>query len=255
MDIGLSIATSALQATEQGVSIYGNDLVNANTAAFSSTAPIFAGLPAALQTNAALAAGVTGASAQASIGQGVYLAGQEQMGTSPIQVTGIPTDLAIAGSGYFAVKTPAGTAYTQDGQFTVDGSGTLVTQEGQPVLSTSGQPITVPLKDAASVQIDPQGHVLAGGKSQGQIGVATFPNPQGLLATGQNSYVAGVNSGPAQLGPVGGGVTLTPGAILGSSTDVSQALVGMIELSRSFALDAHAAQDASQMLQWAAQIS
>ncbi len=255
MDIGLSIATSALQATEQGVSIYANDLVNANTPAFSATAPVFAGLQATLQPNSALAAGVSGAGAQASIGQGVYLAGQQPMGQAPIQTTGVPTDVAISGDAYFAVKTAAGTAYTRDGQFSVDAAGNLVTQAGQLVLSTTGQPITVPAKDTGAVQIDPQGNVLAGGKPVAQIGVATFTNPQGLVSAGQNSFVAGPNSGPATVGAPGAGVYLTPGAILGSSTDLSATLVAMVELSRSFALDTHAASNASQMLAWAAQIS
>ncbi|MDA8345029.1 MAG: flagellar hook basal-body protein [Thermaerobacter sp.] len=255
MDIGLSIATSALTATQQGVSVYANDLVNSNTPAFSATAPIFAGLPAALQPNAALAANVKGASFQASIGQGVYLASEEPMSQSPVVVTGIPTDVAISGSGYFAVKTAAGVGYTRDGQFTVDASGNLVTQQGQPVLSTTGQPITVPLKDTQSVQIDAMGNVRAAGAQVAQIGIATFTNPQGLVAAGQNTFVAGPNSGAPTLGAAASGAALTPGAILGSSTDLSQTLVSMEDLSRSFALDAHAAQNASQMLAWAAQIA
>ncbi len=255
MDIGLSVATSGLIATQQGVSVYANDLVNANTSAFQATAPIFAGLPAQLHPNAALAAAVPGASAQQSLGSGVYVAGQEPMSSPPIQTTGIPTDLAITGGGYFAVQTPAGVAYTQDGQFSVDASGTLVTQTGQVVLSTAGKPITVPSGSAQSVQIDPQGNVLAGGKSVGQVGIAQFANPQGLVPAGQSSFVVGPNSGAPTLGALPAGVSLTPGAVLGSSTDVSQTLVAMMDLSRSFALDAKAATNSSQMLAWAAQIS
>ena len=172
MDIGLSVATSGMLAAEQGVSIYANDLANANTPAFQATAPIFAGLAAQIQANPSLAAGVAGAGAQQTIGQGVYVAGQAPMGQQTVIQTGLPTDVAIQG-GYFAIQTPAGIAYTQDGEFTVDAAGNLVTLEGNPVLSSQGKPITVPAASAQSVRIDAQGNVYAGTSAVAQLGIAT----------------------------------------------------------------------------------
>src|SRR3546814_9013455 len=56
--------------------------------------------------------------------------------------TGRPLDLAVTGSGWFAVQTPTGQAYTRAGSFTVNQRGLLVTvQGGLPVLSENNAPV------------------------------------------------------------------------------------------------------------------
>ncbi|GBG94916.1 putative flagellar basal-body rod protein [Ligilactobacillus salitolerans] len=56
--------------------------------------------------------------------------------------TGLPTDFALQGDGYFAVRLGNGqTAYTRNGHFSVDGNGQLVTQEGFQVLGQNAGPV------------------------------------------------------------------------------------------------------------------
>ena len=253
MDLGLSIAASALGATEQGVSIYANDLSNANTTAFAPETPLFAGLPAAIQSVATTAPQVNATPSQISLGTGVQLAGGDisEAGQS-LQETGVGTDVALQGPGYFALRTAAGPAYTRDGSFGVDAKGNLVTESGALVLSAQGQPISVGGASSADVRITASGAVLAGGKTVGQLGIATFPNPNGLVPIGQNSFAAGPDSGIASLGGLPGGTSLVPGALSSSGTDVAQSLTGLITLERSFQLDAKVLGQASQMLNWAA---
>lgn len=257
MDIGLRIAASALSAAEQGVSVYANDLVNANTTAFDPATPIFSGLPADLVSAGNLPLGLgSGTPPVLSVGSGVAMSGTETtVGQEPVVPTGVPSDVAPTGPGFFVVGTPAGVAYTRDGAFSVDGSGLLVSAQGYPVYSPQGLPIRIP-SGAGSVAIDSSGKVYAGGGVVGQLAQATFPNPAGLQAIGQSLYTTGTqqgNAGPAQIGAFSPG-SLQTGALLGSGTDEAQSLAALVQLQRSFELDAKAVSQASQMLDWAAKL-
>ena len=253
VDLGLSIAASALGATEQGVAIYANDLANANTTAFAQTTPLFAGLPA---TTGPIASGVpptAGASPAISLGSGVEMVAADSTDSGQSLVkTGIGSDAALVGPGYFVLRTAAGPAYTRDGSFGVDAQGNLVSQSGALVLSSQGVPISVGKVTSAAVRITRSGAVMAGSTNVGQLGIATFPNPSGLVPVGQNAFSAGSDSGPATLGGIPAGTTLIPGALASSGTDVAASLTGLITLERSFQLDTKILGQASQMLNWAA---
>ena len=256
MDLGLSIAASALGATEQGVAIYANDLANANTTAFAQATPLFAGLPATSATNAATVPLATGAAPAISLGSGSELVAADVTDSGQsLEETGIGSDVALQGPGYFALQTAAGPAYTRDGAFGVDAAGNLVSQSGAIVLSAQGQPISVGKATSAEVRITASGSVLAGATPVAQIGVASFPNPAGLVPIGQNAYVAGPDSGPATLGGLPAGTSLVPGALATSGTDVAGSLTGLITLERSFQLDTKVLSQASQMMDWAASMA
>src|SRR5262249_35227000 len=51
-----------------------------------------------------------------------------------VEATGVPTDVAIQGSGFFAVQQGGVTSYTRSGAFFVDANDFLVTSQGQQVL-------------------------------------------------------------------------------------------------------------------------
>lgn len=245
---------TGLQATEKGLNVWANNLVNANTTAFAPATPLFAELPLTPSPQGQWP-GLSRITPNAlTVGNGAQLAATpETFGLGSLVQTGNPTDLAIQGPGFFVVQTPAGPAYTRDGSFSVDGKGTLVTAQGYPVLSSTGTSISV---GTGAVSIGANGVVTSGGKSVGTIAVANFPNPGGLIATQQNLFVqapaAQDNAGPPSVGAPSGGTRLVAGALEGSGADVATGLVNLINLERSFQLDAHAASQASQMLSWAA---
>jgi flagellar basal-body rod protein FlgG len=56
----------------------------------------------------------------------------------PLQTTGNPNDLAIEGTGLFAIETPNGVRYQRAGNFVIDKDHYLVTQEGFRVLGENG---------------------------------------------------------------------------------------------------------------------
>ena len=86
-------------------------------------------------------------------------------------------DVAIQGSGFFAVQTPQGVRYTRAGSFALSSDGDLVTKDGMPVLSTGDSPIHI---GEGAVTIDDTGAVRVGGSEVGTLKLVNFKNTEGL---------------------------------------------------------------------------
>src|SRR6202165_4334522 len=89
---------------------------------------------------------------------------QLDLAPGPLQETSNPLDLAIAGTGFFAVKAADGsTRYTRDGGFHAAAGGSLRSRDGSAVLDTNGQSVMLPV--GADVSVAADGTVLASGHS------------------------------------------------------------------------------------------
>jgi flagellar hook protein FlgE len=85
----------------------------------------------------------------------------------------------------------------------------------------------------------------------GQVVLATFSNPGGLVAQGNNIFLAGANSGDAQITQP---LQLGAGKILGgalelSNTDLSREFINMITASTSFSANSRVISTSDQLLQ------
>jgi flagellar basal body rod protein FlgG len=117
-----------------------------------------------------------------------------------IRPTGVPTDVAIEGDGFFEVQLPnGGSAYTRDGEFQVNSQGEIVTKQGYPVL-TDGGPIQVDSNNAAPISISSDGTVSQGADSKGKLKITAFSNPELLAPAGYGQYQA--NNPHLQSSPV-----------------------------------------------------
>ena len=101
----------------------------------------------------------------------------------PTVNTGVPTDLAIDGDGFFAVETPGGERYTRNSEFKIaftddQTRGTLTTKEGYPLLGSKG-PIEVPADQ--DLKVDLTGNVVAGDRTIDKIRLVTVPDKNVLL--------------------------------------------------------------------------
>lgn len=124
-----SIPLSGLDATQQALNIISNNLANLNTTGFKDQSANF-------QDLFYQSFGTTGSGNPIQVGAGSKIGSISSNFTngSPLN-TGVPSDVAITGNGFFIVQDPNGTLhYTRSGDFTVDSSGQLVTPEGQTVL-------------------------------------------------------------------------------------------------------------------------
>jgi flagellar basal-body rod protein FlgG len=89
----------------------------------------------------------------------------------PSRDTGEPLDFAIAGEGFFGVRTAQGVRYTRNGQFTVSPQGVLVTGQGDPVLGRGGRTVRV----GDDGRVDPAASRSCGWRSRARRATASSP--------------------------------------------------------------------------------
>jgi len=255
MNRSLYIAATGMNAEQAQMDVISNNLANVSTNGFKGSRAVFQdllyqtvrqpGAPTTEQTD--LPSGL-------QLGTGVQQVATERLYTQgSLQQTGNSTDVAIEGNGFFQVQMPDGTtAYTRDGSFQTNQNGQIVTATGFPVLPA----ITVP-SNATSLTIGQDGTVSVtqpGNVNSIQIGtmqLASFVNPTGLEALGNNLLSETTSSGAptvAQPGTNGVG-NVNQGYVETSNVNVVQELVNMIQTQRSYELNSKAVQTSDQMLQ------
>src|SRR5690606_19026255 len=117
------------------------------------------------------------------------------------QPTGKQTDFAIEGNGFFQVTEPATgeILYTRAGNFDINANGQLVLGSAQTGRVLEPQ-ITIP-QDATDIVVQADGQVFVRQPGSttlnnvGQIQLATFVNPDGLLKLGENLFAQTDSSG------------------------------------------------------------
>jgi flagellar basal body rod protein FlgG len=103
--------------------------------------------------------------------------------------TGVATDLAVDGTGFFEVQMPDGTnGYTRDGGFRVSTKGQLTTKQGLAVMGQTG-PLKLDPYNPAPITVNPAGEVSQGGEPKGRLKLTEFDNPAGLVLTGNGLFV------------------------------------------------------------------
>ena len=165
-----------------------------------------------------------------AVGTGVRVAGvRTDFRQGTFHQTGSDLDLAIEGRGFFQLTDPRGEIlYTRAGNFSNSANGNLVIGSAKTGRLLE-PPITVPA-DATAVTITPEGNVSVrqpGSASLSQIGqieLATFVNPEGLLKRGENLYAETEASGTATLANPGHDAVgrLHQGALEASNVDADQ---------------------------------
>ena len=85
----------------------------------------------------------------------------------------------------------------------------------------------------------------------GTLQLATFINPAGLLAKGENLYIETAASGTANINQPGtnGAGLLSQGYVETSNVNVVEELVNMIQTQRAYEINSKAVQTSDQMLQ------
>lgn len=160
--------------------------------------------------------------------------GANMAGGSVVQ-TGNPLDVAMNGDALLAVQASDGSeAYTRRGDLKLSDSGLLTTGDGLPVMGEGG-PITLPAYDSISVSKDGSIWIVPQGGDTGQpqrIDGLKLASPTGSqIAKGVDGNFREVYGGTLPTDPT---ATVTPAAVEGSNVNATEALVQMIEASRSW---------------------
>lgn len=193
-----------------------------------------------------------------SVGLGVNVESiQTDQTQGAFQDTGNALDVAIEGRGYFVATDPITneTVYTRAGNFSVNNQGQLVISSAH--LGRLVEPnITLP-QDATNVSIGTDGRVFVFTQGQptaqevGQLQLATFVNPEGLLKKGENLYTQSDASGDPQINTPGqnGSGMLRSTMLEASNVNPVTELIDLITTQRSFELNSQAIQAGDQILQ------
>lgn len=152
----------------------------------------------------------------------------------PLQFTGRPFDVALAGKGWLAVQMPDGSeAYTRNGSLAVSANGILQTRDGRPVLGDGG-PVTIPPDNEITIGAD--GSVSASQPDQpGVVYVVAqlklVNPPEAELVRGDDGLFR-LQGGAAA--PADPNVRVAGGYLEGSNVNVVNQMVQMISLARQF---------------------
>jgi flagellar basal-body rod protein FlgG len=208
-DDALGLLDSSIKAVQSAEQVILNNIANASTIGFKRSRALFGdepyrqvALPGQYDTDGrpttsgiALGAGARIVASQIDISQGRLRETQQVL------------DLAIRGEGYFQIKDGNRILYARAGAFTVNANGEIVlaSKDRSQLLEPS---ITVP-QDTRQISVSHDGivSVLQPGQNYlsqiGQIQLAKFVNPQGLVARGENLYESNAASGNPQISTPG----------------------------------------------------
>jgi flagellar basal-body rod protein FlgG len=255
----LHVAKTGLSAQDTNLKVISNNLANASTVGFKKDRAIFEDL--LYQTRRQPGANSSQESQLPSglqIGNGVRtVATQKIFTTGDLQITEQTFDIAINGRGFFQILKPDGqTAYTRNGEFSIDSDRRIVTSEGYPL-----EPEIVMPENVTTVTIGNDGTVTAVISQEpepvelGVIELADFSNLQGLMAIGQNLFLETAASGAAVISIPGEDSTgvLKQGMLEGSNVNAVEELVDMITTQRAYEMNSKVISTADQMLSFITQ--
>lgn len=157
----LYVSMSGQIALEKRLDTIAMNIANMNTAGYRATGVSFSTVLAK-----------QGEKPASFVGTGVDYISRE---LGSVTQTNNPLDLAIQGEGWFAIKTPQGTAYTRDGRFQMTSSGELQTLNGYPVLDAGGASMLLQ-SDGGSPMIAADGMISQQGRQVGAVGLFSIPD-------------------------------------------------------------------------------
>ncbi len=251
----LFIAATGMEAQKLNIDVISNNLANVNTTGFKKSRADFQDL-----IYQSLKAPGTASAEGAQTPTGI----QVGLGVRPVAVqkifqqgdfanTANSLDLGIEGDGFFQILMPDGTiGYSRAGAFKLDSEGRIVNSEGyqlEPNISVPSNTLSI------SVGTDGRITVLQAGNNTpveiGQIELARFTNPGGLVAMGKNLFAVSASSGEPTTGTPGseGLGTIAQGFLEMSNVNVVEEMVNMIISQRAYEVSSKAVQTSDEMLQ------
>jgi flagellar basal-body rod protein FlgF len=231
MQSSLYVALSGQVALQKRLDTIANNIANMNTGGYRAEEVSFASL---------LSKHGKTPTAFATAGES-YISRR----TGEMVSTGSPLDVAVQGSGWFALRTPDGVAYTRDGRLHMDEGGALLSVNNYPILDAGG----------ASIQLDPaggaptisqDGMISQNGAQVGAIGLFTIDPAARLSRSSNSSVIPDIPASPV-LDFTNDGIM--QGMAEGSNVNPVLEMARMINVSRSFESASNAIQSSENSLQ------
>lgn len=147
-----------------------------------------------------------------------------------LRTTGIPTDFAVKGDGFFQMARPDGRiVFTRDGSFTLNRERTLVNKQGLTVMGQNGPIQLIP--EGGILVAEEDGILRQGEQEVGRLTLVTFPRPD-LLIEATGGYM--INPEKPQLGSPVIEPRFAQGALESSNISAVQEMVDMISVNNAF---------------------
>jgi flagellar basal-body rod protein FlgF len=218
MNSGFYSAFTGLSARMEAIDVVANNMANANTSGFKAQKEFYRAFTASLNNNWLTPVN------QAINNYGVLGGAHVDLSAGSLQSTGNDTDLAIEGSGFFAVQTKAGVRYTRDGNFNLNAQRQLVNGQGDLVLGEQG-PIQVP---SGKMTVSNDGTVSVDGAIVAKVKLVDFAPGTALAPEGNTNFIAPDGSEkPAT------SASLRQGMLESSNSNPVTSAVALIELQRT----------------------
>src|SRR4051812_2071973 len=226
----LQTALSGLSSSQSQIDVVGNNIANVNTVGFKSSRLDF---KTQFLENFSYGSAPTadqGGTNPLQVGLGVQAgAVTRDFGDGSLQVTGVNTNLAVQGNGFFVLKDGSQQVYTRDGTFQLNGLDQLVSSTGQlvqgfgvdsnfnivPGVLTN---ITVPLGSLTVAQATQNANMTGEFNTGGSV-----PTTVADLTLGQPFYLSDGAGGVDNTNPPTGATLLTN---VTDSSGVAQFQVG-----------------------------
>lgn len=203
----VDLAISVLDQAERRVEIAAQNLANATTPAYKRKVAFSAAVSLPDRPDISLP----------------QVAAVTDFRTGKLSTTGNPTDIAIAGRGYFAVRRDDAVIYTRQGRFTLDRDGRLTTSNGFALQLLDGGDLVVKSSD---FRVDPDGSVFAGKELLGRIAVYRASDEARLEPVN-----GGFRNAASELAPADDAI-VRQGAFEASNVSTGDEMVSMIEALR-----------------------
>jgi flagellar basal-body rod protein FlgF len=142
MAYGIYLSAEGALAQMTRMETIANNLANVDTAGFKRDLALVA---ARLAEETHRGWDPAGSGSINNVGGGTeVLATATDFSMGPLKQTGLPTDVALRGDGFFLIRRDGQTYLTRAGNFVLTDEGMLVTQDhGDPVLAESGDPVQI----------------------------------------------------------------------------------------------------------------
>jgi len=240
MNRALYAAATGMAAQQQNLETIADNLANSDVAGFKAASTTF--------TDIASPAGGT---------LGTAAAGTHVMFTQgKLERSGGPFDLAIDGTGFFAVTDASGRrAFTRDGEFSRAADGTLRSAQGWRLIG-----VRIPA-DALSATVTADGVVSTqtanSKKICGRIRLAQFASPEYLESAGGTLFFETKSSGRARFVDPGksAGPAIKFGMLERSNVTIVEAMMQILAAQRAYEANAKGVQAADEMMRIADNLS
>ncbi|MGE3180880.1 MAG: flagellar hook protein FlgE [Phycisphaerae bacterium] len=189
---------SGMEANQFRIGTIGHNISNVNTTAYKGSRTLFQTQFSQIVSGGTPPSANSGGTNPTQIGLGTLVGATQRMhNNGTLEATGVGSDLAIQGAGFFVLRRgPGEQVYTRDGSFTTNSVNQLVTQDGHVVqgfgVDESGNIATGVLQDLAiPLGSETIARATANVSLDGDLSAAGTLATQGSISSSQSLVTGG----------------------------------------------------------------